>query len=89
MVKWLDAELTITLVNALVAVFVGYLSFIINIPFISAIVGILVMVGMTLLLKATVKEINEPFKWWVNSSMFIFLFTWFITWTIFYNTRII
>ncbi len=45
---------------------------------------LIVLGGLHTVIKKTLK-INEKFKWFLSNGGWIYVFVWFITWTILYN----
>lgn len=81
-------DLMVTIVNAVVAAVVGYFSFLINQPLSSLALAIIVMAGLYFASKVVLK-IDEDKKWWLGNAFSVYIFTWFVVWTLFYNIRLI
>ncbi|HIG97269.1 MAG TPA: hypothetical protein HA230_02900 [Candidatus Aenigmarchaeota archaeon] len=86
--SYFDVELRTTVVYAVIAVIMGYVSMTINNTAMAALVAIIVLVILTFVLRAVFK-IKEGAKWWMGNGVIVYLFLWVIVWTIFYNTYII
>ncbi|HLD39101.1 MAG TPA: hypothetical protein VJB05_02190 [archaeon] len=86
--SYFDVELRTTIVYAVIAVIVGYVSMTMNNTAYAAVVAILVLVVLTFALRAVFK-IKQDVKWWLGNGVIVYLFLWIIVWTIFYNTYVI
>lgn len=71
-------------IYSMVGIIVGYISFLINNNWLSLLLAIIVLFGMSEILKKALK-IKEKFKWFLSNGGWIYIFIWFITWIIFYN----
>ena len=75
------------LIHSIVAVIVGYASLTLRSIFqsgwIVAAVAIIVLVVMGFGLQRMVGK--RGLKWWVSNGLFIYLFFWLISWTMFFN----
>ncbi len=65
----------------------GYLSFLLNSPLRSSILALAILVASVLLNQKLLK-VKEGKKWWIN-KVAIFVFTWIIIWTIYFNIYIV
>ncbi|MEM7813873.1 MAG: hypothetical protein QW548_03175 [Candidatus Aenigmatarchaeota archaeon] len=76
-------------VYSLVGLIVGYVSFLINIPL--AALGIMIIVGavVTMAVKALLKPVAIGGKRWWSSGLTVYVFTWFVVWTILFNVYIV
>ena len=72
--------------HVVVAAAMGYLSVIISRIYgdwISILLGLVILWGIG---KVTNKIIGQKgFKWWFTNGIFIYLFTWLISWILFFN----
>ena len=77
-----------TLVFIIIAVLVGYFSFLITHSFetnlIQPFLALLVLFLMSEVMKPLLK-INKKFRWFMSAGGWVYLFIWFITWIVFYN----
>ncbi len=62
----------------------GGISFYIKNSLYSLVLAVAALAGIYYLLKKTLK-INEKFKWFLSNGGWIYIFIWFISWTIFIN----
>lgn len=77
-----------TLVFIIVAVLVGYFSFLITQSFetnlVQPFLSLLVLFLMSEVMKSLLK-INKKFRWFMSAGGWVYLFIWFVTWIVFYN----
>jgi hypothetical protein len=73
-----------TLIYGIIGIIIGYVSYLIRNNLLSLVLAIIVLYGMSEVLKRALK-INEKFKWFWTYGGWIYLFVWFIVWTIFFN----
>ena len=85
--EYFDIDLRITLLSAIIAAITGYVSFIINEPLQSLGIAVVIVAVLAFFLKKIFK-IEKERKWWISNCIIIFMFTWLIVWTIFYNLRL-
>lgn len=85
---YFDRELLSTLVYALSAVIAGYLSFMLNQPRTAVVAAIAVIIVATLFIRYVLR-IKEKYGWYIKNGIIVFLFMWFIVWTVFYNVNIV
>jgi len=85
--KWFTQELQAVSLFAVIAVVIGYVSFLMNSSLGSLILAIAVLVGSILITRKLLK-IKQSAKWWFN-PIIVYLFIWIIVWTIFYNLTIL
>ena len=76
------------IIHIIVAIVIGYVSFILNSPLHNLIIALAVLAGTIWSTKTLFKIEKKPARWWIN-NIIIYLFTWLIVWTLFYNTRIL
>ncbi len=70
--------------NAAAGAVLGYVSFALNMPLLSAAVALAAMAALNLSLRKLLK-LEQDKKWWLGNAVAVYLFMWFIVWTIFYN----
>ncbi|MBI5347673.1 MAG: hypothetical protein HZB66_03610 [Candidatus Aenigmarchaeota archaeon] len=80
-------ELKMTIANFSLGAVMGYVSYVLNQPLLSAATSLAAMVLLNLLLKKAWK-ITEEKKWWLGNAVLVFIFSWFVVWTIFYNVSL-
>jgi hypothetical protein len=85
--KYFDKELNSTVIHSLAGFAAGYASFVTNNPPL-AIVIMLVVLGITHFLVKFLLKINEDKKWWLGNGLIVYIFFWFVVWTMFYNVGI-
>ena len=85
---YFDMELRTTVVYAIAAIVMGYVSFSINHTAYATLAAVVVLGLLTLALRAVFK-IKEGAKWWLGNGVIVYLFLWLIIWTIFYNTSLL
>lgn len=85
--KYFDVELKTTLVYAIAGIVMGYVSYTLNQTLYALFAAIAVMVGITVVMRYAWK-IKEDFKWWLGNGGMIYLFVWFIVWTLLYNVYV-
>jgi len=72
--------------HVVVAVAIGYLSVVISRIYgdwISILLGLVILWGIG---KVSNKIVGKKgFKWWFSNGIFIYLFTWLISWIVFFN----
>lgn len=86
--SYFDVELRMTLVYTVAAIIMGYVSFTINHTAYAALASIIVLIVLTLAMRAAFK-IKEGARWWLGNGVIVYLFLWIIVWTIFYNAYVI
>ena len=82
--NYFDRELLSTLTYAIIAVIAGYLSFLLNQPK-TAFVVMTVFLAISTLFIRFILGIKEKYNWYMKNGAIVFLFVWFIVWTLFYN----
>ena len=74
-----------TMITYIIAgIIVGMISFYINNNFAVLGFAILVMVALSQVLKKVLKS-DEKFKWFFSNGGWVYLFIWFIVWTLMLN----
>ncbi len=77
-------EMKLTFTNFALGVVMGYISFALNQPILSAFVSLTGMAVVNFSMKKILK-IQEERNWWFGNAVAVFIFSWFVVWTIFYN----
>ena len=83
--SYFEVDIRTTLVYAVLAVLMGYVSFVINSTAYATIAAIFVLLASTVIMRA-VWKVKEDAKWWLGNGAIAYLVLWMIVWTIFYNT---
>lgn len=84
---YFDTELRTTLIFAVVAVVVGYLSFLFNHTAGAAAFAIIIFIVLHFAVKKLLK-VQEEKKWWTTMAIVYFL-VWLVVWTVFYNAVVL
>ncbi len=85
--EYFDIELRSNLINAVIGAIVGYLSFIVNQAGMN-IIMMIVALGITAFAIKKLWKLSKDYKWWISNGVIMFIFMWFIVWTIFYNLQL-
>lgn len=85
--KYFDVDLKTTLEFAAIGIVVGYVSFLLKNNMASLAVMLAIMGAGWLLMRKMVKEKKDA-KWWLGNGLVIYAFSWFVSWTIFYNVLV-
>ena len=86
--SYFDIELRTTVIYAVAAVIMGYVSFAINHTAYATLAMVVVLVILTFALRAAFK-IKEGAKWWLGNGIIVYIILWLIIWTIFYNAYVL
>lgn len=86
--EYFDVELRTAVINMIAGAVLGYVSFLIDRPLTAAFLAIVAAALLSLLLNNIAKT-KKGTKWWISNGVLIFLLTWFIVWTVFYDIRLI
>ena len=86
--SYFDMELRTTSVYTVAAVIMGYVSLTINHTAYATLASLIVLVVVTLAMRAAFK-IKEGAKWWLGNGVIVYLLLWMIVWTIFYNAYLL
>ncbi len=86
--SYFDMELRTTVVYTVVAILMGYVSLLINHTAFATLAAVIVLVIITLIMRAAFK-IKEGPKWWLGNGVIVYLFLWLIVWTILYNAYLL
>ncbi len=79
---YFDKGLASTLLYAALGAATGYASFLMNNPK-TAFVSAIVVLALSAVALKTLLRVN--YKWLVSNGIMMFVFAWFIAWTVFYN----
>jgi len=82
--KWWNNDLKFTLLFLLFGIIMGFVGFVINSPIRSFLVMIVVFIGSAVAVKR-VWKISETKSWWF-SKFIVYIFLWFVVWTIFHTS---
>ena len=63
---------------------IGIVSYYLNSSLMSFGLAVIVLVALQSILKTTMK-LDEKFKWFMSNGGWLYIFIWFIVWTIMYN----
>lgn len=81
--EYFSADLRTTLIYAVLGVIAGYLSFVLNSPKLALVSVSLVLALSTITMKYILKV--SSYRWFLSNGVAMFVFTWFVVWTVFYN----
>ena len=84
--EYFDLELRSSLICAFVGAITGYLSFTVNQVGLNLIMMVVIL-GITAFVIKNIWKIEKERKWWISNGIIIFIFTWFVVWTLFYNLQ--
>ena len=82
--KYLNLEIKAVVASAVLGAAVGYVSFVLNMPLASLALAVIVLAVFSFAIKKALKISNDK-KWWIGNVVVVYIFIWFIIWTIFYN----
>ena len=85
--EYFDVELRTAVINIIAGAAAGYASFVIDQALLAIFIAI-VSVALLSLILGKLFGVKKGAKWWISNGVIIFLFTWFIVWTIFYDIRL-
>ena len=85
--EYFDVELRTAVINVIAGAVVGYISFVVNQPLTAFFIAIIFVALLSLILGKAF-GVKKGAKWWVSNGVIIFLLTWFVVWTIFYDIRL-
>ena len=83
--SYFEMEIRTTLVYAVLAVVMGYVSFLINHTAYATLAALFVLLAGTVAMRF-VWKIKEGAKWWLGNGAVVYIILWMIIWTILYNT---
>lgn len=76
-----------TIAYVILGIILGYISFLLKNNLTSLGLMLVVLYVSPFVLNKILK-INEKIKWYLSNGGWIYIFIWFITWTIFYNCNL-
>ena len=80
-------ENKVSVIFSIVGILLGVVAFYVNNPALNFV--IMLFVGYIVkYIVSRVMDIKEKFKWW-SGSFLLYIFLWFVMWTILYNIRLI
>lgn len=85
--EYFDIEMSSNIIHSFTGLVAGYASFLSN----QATLGLIVMIvilGITVLAVKTLLKLKKDSKWWFSNGIVVFIFTWLVIWTIFYNLQL-
>ena len=85
--EYFNMEIKTVVLFFFAGIITGYVSFLMNNSTAGAGLAILCALGLTYAVNMKSKE-KKDVKWWLGNGVFIFLVTWFVFWTIFYNVLV-
>lgn len=86
--EFFDKDLRAVIVSGIFGVIAGYISFTANESLFSFVTAIVLLIISQGVIKA-IWKIKEERKWWFSNGIIMFVFTWFVIWTIFYNIAVV
>lgn len=85
--KYFDADLKTTLAFTAVGIVVGYASFFLKNNTASLALMLVILAAGKLAVQKALKEKKDA-KWWLGNGLVVYIFSWFVSWTIFYNVLV-
>lgn len=85
--EYFDMEIKAVLLFFAAGIIVGYVSFLLNNTLASTALAVICAVVLTYVVNRRSKEKKDA-KWWIGNGIFVFLVSWFVFWTIFYNVLV-
>ncbi len=85
--EYFDVELRTVIINVAAGAAAGYASFLVNQPLTAFFIA-LISVALLSLVLGKIFGIKKGAKWWISNGVIIFILTWFIVWTVFYDIRL-
>ena len=86
--SYFDFELRTTTVYTAAAIVMGYLSLVISHTAYAAVAALVVMIVLTIVMRAVFK-IKEDAKWWLGNGIIVYIFVWLVSWTVLYNVYVL
>ncbi|MEM7819747.1 MAG: hypothetical protein QXD48_02880 [Candidatus Aenigmatarchaeota archaeon] len=87
LIEYFDLEIISSIIHVIAGIISGYISFLINNSIISFFTMIIILIITIFFVKIAFK-VQKDKKWWLGNGIILYLFIWFITWTILYNIAI-
>lgn len=84
---YFDAELRVAMLNAAAGSAVGYASFLLSKPLLALAMAVASM-GVLMFILQRAWKMQQGLKWWFSNAFLVFLFSWFIIWTVFYDAQL-
>ena len=85
--EYFDLEMLSNIIHAIAGMIAGYVSFLVNqVTF--GLLAMFVIIGITIFAVKTILKIKKDSKWWFGNGVVVFVFTWLVIWTIFYNLQL-
>ncbi|MBI4895103.1 MAG: hypothetical protein HY831_01290 [Candidatus Aenigmarchaeota archaeon] len=82
--KWWNNDLKYSLVFLGLGIAMGLVSYVINVPLRAFLLSVVVFIISALVLNK-VNKLSEGKGWWF-SKFVVFIFLWFVTWTVFHTS---
>ena len=82
--KWWNMDLKFSLIFFALGSVMGLVGYVIDVPLRSGIIAIVAFIGIALLFQKT-QNLKESKGWWF-SKFIVYIFFWFVTWTIFHTS---
>ena len=82
--KWWNSDLKYSLVFLGLGIVMGLVSYVVNVPLRSFLLSVVVFIISALVLNK-VNKLSEGKGWWF-SKFVVFIFLWFVTWTVFHTS---
>jgi len=86
--SYFDRDLRTSVIFAIAGIIIGYVSFLMNNSLLSLVIAIVVAGALKAVMQRGL-QIKEDMKWWLGSGIVLYIFMWFVFWTIFYNLAIV
>ncbi len=86
--EYFDIDMRIAMLNVVAGAAAGYVSFVINEPLASFFVAVVAAALLSLSLNNVLK-LKKDTKWWISNGLLIFILVWFVSWTLFYDMRLL
>ncbi|MBI5332038.1 MAG: hypothetical protein HZB65_00535 [Candidatus Aenigmarchaeota archaeon] len=82
--RWWNTDLKFSLIFFALGVIMGFVGYVINVPLKSGIIALVVFIGAALLFQKT-QNLKEGKGWWF-SKFIVYIFFWFMAWTVFHTS---
>ncbi|MDI6720748.1 MAG: hypothetical protein QMD85_00045 [Candidatus Aenigmarchaeota archaeon] len=84
---YFDADLRTTLAFAALGIIAGFVSFEIKNNIGSFLLMLVFLAAGKFGMQRIVKE-KKDMKWWLGNGIIVYIFVWFVMWTVFYNIMV-
>ncbi|MFH0836845.1 MAG: hypothetical protein V1870_01830 [Candidatus Aenigmatarchaeota archaeon] len=82
--KWWNNDLKFSLLFFALGVIMGFVGYVINVPMRSGLLALAVFLGLAFAINK-MQKLEENKGWWV-SKFVIYIFFWFLVWTVFHTS---